>query len=84
LWIVNHDDKDWKWFPNDEDNTTSLRTLFKCNNIPYSFKGALTFTTDDLLKFSRELISYPYTIFNKEGLLYSNLDISHSGASMTR
>ena len=31
FWIVNHDDKDMKWFPNDEDNLTSLRTLLKQN-----------------------------------------------------
>jgi hypothetical protein len=77
-WIVNHDDKDLKWFPNDEDNLTSLRTLFKQNIVPNTFIGALIFTKDDLLKFAKDLISYPYTVFNKEGLLYKNLDISHS------
>lgn len=77
-WIVNHDRKGWNWFPNGKNNLTSLRTLFKERNIPNSFKGALIFTKDDLLKFSKDLISYPYSVFDKKGLLYSNLDISHS------
>jgi hypothetical protein len=76
-WIVNHDDKDLNWFPNDEDNLTSLRTLFKQNNIPNTFRGALIFTKDDLLKFSKDLISYPSAVVNEEGIFYKNLDISH-------
>jgi hypothetical protein len=75
-WIVNHD-RDSKWFPNDEDNLTSLRTLFKQNDIPNKFKGALIFTTEDLLNFSRDLITYPIAVFDKHGLLYHDLDISH-------
>lgn len=78
FWIVHHDVIDVEWFPNDEDNLISLRTLFKENNIPNEFKGALLFTRDDLLKFSKELISYPLAVFNKANLLYSDLDISHS------
>jgi len=78
FWIVNHDDKDLEWFPNDEDNLTSLRTLFKQHNISNKFKGALIFTKDDLLQFSKDLISYPFTVFKEEGLLYKNLDVSHS------
>jgi hypothetical protein len=78
FWIINHDDKDLKWFPNEEDNLTSLRNLFKQNEIPNTFIGALIFMRDDLLKFSKDLISYPFTVFNEEGLLYKNLDISHS------
>ncbi|BAU52170.1 hypothetical protein [Mucilaginibacter gotjawali] len=80
-WTVNHDDKDLNWFPNDEDNLTALRALFKQNNIPKAFRGALIFTNDDLLKFSRDLISYPSAIFNKEGVYYKNLDISHGELS---
>lgn len=76
-WIVNHDDKDRNWFPNDEVNLNSLRTLFKQNNIPNTFKGALIFTKDDLLKYSRDLISYPSAVFNEEGIYYKNLDVSH-------
>ncbi|HEY5587451.1 MAG TPA: hypothetical protein VIK86_00685 [Candidatus Paceibacterota bacterium] len=77
FWIVNHDFKGSVWFPNDEDNLIPLRTLFKQRNVPNTFKGALIFMKDDLLEFSRELISYPCAIFNEEDLLYDNLDISH-------
>jgi len=77
-WVVNHDDKNLKWFPNDEDNLTSLRILFKQNNIANTFIGALIFMKDDLLDFSKDLISYPFAVFNEDGLLYKNLDISHS------
>lgn len=76
-WIVNHDDKDMNWLPNNEDNLTSLRTLFKQRNIPNSFIGALIFETNDLLEFSRDLIAYPFAIYYKEGKLYKNIDISH-------
>jgi hypothetical protein len=75
-WIVNHDKKDLDWFPNDEDNLTALRALFKQNNIPNAFRGALVFTKDDLLKFSGELISYPSAVFNQDGFYYASLDIS--------
>jgi hypothetical protein len=77
FWIVNHDDKDLKWFPNDEVNLVSLRSLFKQNNISNTFRGALIFSKDDLLEFSKNLISYPFVVFNEDGLLYKNLDISH-------
>ena len=76
-WIVNHDDIDLDWFPNDEDNLTTLRILFKQNNIPNAFRGALILRKDDLLKFSGELISYPSAVFNQEGFYYKSLDISH-------
>jgi hypothetical protein len=76
-WIVNHDDKDLGWFPNDGDNLTQLRSLFKQNDVPNTFSGALIFSTDDLLEFSRDLISYPYAAANEDGFLYKNLDISH-------
>jgi hypothetical protein len=76
-WIVNHDDKDMKWLPNEENTLTPLRDLFKERNIPFAFKGAITFEKDDLLKFSKVLISYPYAIFGEKGALYKNLDISH-------
>lgn len=78
LWIVNHDDKDLQWFPNDENNLSSLRTLFKQNNIPNEFIGALSFTKEDLLKYANDLISYPLAVFNAPNALYKNLDISHS------
>jgi hypothetical protein len=78
FWIVSHDDKDLNWFPNDENNLISLRTLFNQNNIPNTFRGALIFTKGDLLEFSRDLISYPFAVFNEDGLLHKNLDISHS------
>lgn len=76
-WIVNHDDKDLRWFPNDEVNLTNLRTLFKQNNVPNDFRGALVFSKDDLLKFSKDLIIYPFAVFNDNGL-YKDLDVSHS------
>jgi hypothetical protein len=77
-WIVNHDFIDEDWFPNKQKNLKNLRALFKKNSIPNTFNGAIIFTSDDLIKFSRDLISYPYAVFNKTGLLYNNLDISNS------
>jgi hypothetical protein len=77
LWIVNHDDKDLAWFPNDRDNLSNLRALFKKNDVPNTFKGALIFSMNDLLEFSRDLISYPYAAAKKVGFLYKNLDVSH-------
>ena len=76
-WIVNHDTKDMNWFPYEEDTLISLRALFKQNNIPNKFKGALILTTKDLLKFSKDLITYPFALFKQDGLLYNDLDISH-------
>lgn len=70
-WIVNHDDKDMKWFINDKDNLESLRTVFKQNNIPDTFKGSLNLEKDDLLELAQDLISYPYV------LSYKDLDVSH-------
>lgn len=78
IWIVNHDDKDMKWFPNNDDNLISLRTLFKQRNVPNTYRGSLIFKKDDLLKFSEDLISYPYGLLLKDNLLYKNLDISHT------
>ncbi|MCT2407906.1 hypothetical protein NZD88_10180 [Chryseobacterium antibioticum] len=77
-WIVNHDDKDLKWLPNNDDTLSSLRTLFKQNNIPSAFTGALVFMKDDLLKYSKDLISYPYGVYEKKESRYKDLDISHS------
>ncbi|HXS60119.1 MAG TPA: hypothetical protein VN703_04845, partial [Candidatus Sulfopaludibacter sp.] len=76
-WIVNHDRKGRNWFPNDENNLTQLRTLFKKRNIPNSFRGALIFTKDDFLKFCKDLMSYPYAVFDEGDLLYMDLDISN-------
>ena len=78
FWVVNHEGKDLKWFPNDDDNLTHLRALFKQNDIPNTFKGAITFSMDNLLKFSMDLISYPYVVLINDGFLYKDLDISHS------
>lgn len=78
IWIVNHDKSDLNWFTNNQNTLTHLRTLFKQNNIPNTFKGALLFTKDDLLKFSMDLLSYPSIVFEKEGLSHWELDISHS------
>lgn len=77
-WILNHDKKDFEWLPNNEDNLSSLRNLFKQNNISNKFKGALIFSEDVLIEFSKDLISYPYGVFNEEDLFYTNIDISHS------
>ncbi|MDP4291465.1 MAG: hypothetical protein Q8908_10330 [Bacteroidota bacterium] len=77
FWIVNHDDKDLKWFPNQEDTLTSLRNLFIQKNVPNTFKGALILATDDLLELTKDIISYPCGLFNEDALLYKNLDISH-------
>jgi hypothetical protein len=77
FWIVNHDDKDLAWFPNEENNLTHLRNLFKQREISNAYKGALALTKDDLLSLSKDLILYPSSVFNKESLLYKNLDISH-------
>ncbi|MEE1946540.1 hypothetical protein VRU48_15550 [Pedobacter sp. KR3-3] len=81
FWTVNHDGKDMNWLPNDENNLVPLRALFKQNHISNEFKGALLFTKDDLLKFAKELISYPLAVFNEAGYLYENLDVSHSELS---
>lgn len=78
LWILNHDKNDFEWLPNNEDNLPSLRNLFKQNNISKNFKGALIFSEDTLIEFSKELISYPYGVFNEHDLFYSNIDISHN------
>jgi len=78
FWILNHDDKDLKWLPNDRGNLTHLQTLFKQRSVSNVFIGALIFDKDDLLEFSTELISYPYSASSKEGSLYKNLDVSHS------
>lgn len=78
FWIVNHEDKDLDWFPNDENNLTSLRALFKQREIPYTYRGALVLKKDDLLNLSKDLISYPCALLYKDALLYKNVDISHA------
>ena len=78
LWIVNHNFLDEDWFPNNEQNLKDLRNLFVQNSIPNTFTGALVFTTNDLLRFTSDLISYPYAVLKEEGLLYNDLDISNS------
>jgi hypothetical protein len=71
-WIINHDDKDMKWFLNDKNNLEALRSVFKQNNIQDTYKGSLILDKDDLFELAQDLISYPYV------LSYKNLDISHS------
>ncbi len=78
FWIVNHEDKDLDWFPNDENNLTSLRALFKQREIPNTYRGALVLKKDDLLNLSKDLISYPCALLYKDALLYKNVDISHA------
>jgi hypothetical protein len=79
-WIINHDDIDLDWLPNRKNNLSLLRDLFMQNNIPDSYRGAIIIGKDGLLALSKELLSYPYAFFSgeKEGLLYKNIDISHS------
>jgi hypothetical protein len=72
FWIINHDDKDLNWFPDNDDNLFSLRDWFRQNGIPNTFRGSLILMKSELLKFSKDLILYPYL------LSYKNLDISHS------
>jgi len=69
--IINHDDKDMKWFIYEENNLPSLRTLFKRNNIQNTFKGYLICKKNDLFDITNDIVSYPYI------LSYKNLDISH-------
>ena len=76
-WIINHDNKDMAWLQNNENNLQRLRSLFKSNNVPFSFKGGLEFDTEDLLLFSKELMLYPTSVFNREQTCYKNLDISN-------
>jgi len=70
-WIINHDDKDMRWFLNDMNNLEALRGIFKQNNVQDSFKGSLILEKVDLLQLAQDIISYPYV------LSYKNLDISH-------
>jgi hypothetical protein len=78
LWVVNHDKIDLDWFPTDEDNLPDLRELFKRNKISNEFKGAIVLSLDNIYRFSKDIISYPYAVFNEKDFFYSNLDISHS------
>jgi hypothetical protein len=78
FWIVNHESKDLKWFPNADDNLNDLRALFRENDVPNNFVGAIVFSMTDLLKFSVDLISYPYVVFKKQGFLYKDLNVSHT------
>ena len=50
--------------------------MFNENKISNTFKGALICEKDDLLEFSKDLLTYPFVMFKKNGLLYDNLDIS--------
>jgi hypothetical protein len=72
IWILTHDDKDMKWFPNKENNLISLRELFKKSNISNSYVGSLICSTNDICTLARDFISYSFV------LSYKNLDFSHS------
>ena len=76
-WIANHDDNDRQWFPNNQNNLPRLRSLFKSNNVPLSFKGALEFEAKDLLQFSKEIMLYPTSVSNVERKCYCDLSISN-------
>ena len=76
-WIVSHDSKGVPWFPNEYDNLPDLRTLFKRNGILNTFEGAVIFSSPDLIIYSKDLVSYPYTVTGRKGVLYRDLDISH-------
>jgi len=78
IWVVNHDDKNMPWFPTDNGNLSKLRLLFKQYNISNTFRGYLTLTGKDLILYSQDFISYPFRMFAEEGMLYKNIDISHS------
>ncbi|RFM29063.1 hypothetical protein [Deminuibacter soli] len=76
-WIVNHEDKDLHWLPNNENNLGHLRAFFKDSDVPGSFKGALVISKSNLLGLVHDLLLYPHVVFNKEGFLYKDLNISH-------
>lgn len=75
-WIVNHGVIDDEWLPDKTDTLQSLKILFKQNNIPNTFKGALIFTSEELLKITKDLITYPFLVL-EDGSLYEDLDISN-------
>ena len=81
-WIVNLEDENCDWFPNNANNLPSLRSLFRERNILGTYRGALLFTEEDLLKYTKDLILYPYVVLNKKGLLYRNINISHEKLSL--
>ena len=76
-WIVSHDRDGSPWFPYENDNLPDLRTLFKRNDILTTFKGAVIFSSPDLVEYSKDLISYSYIVTGIKGGLYRDLDISH-------
>jgi len=80
-WIINHDTYDVKWFPNRQNNLKTLRALFRKNHIRNTFKGGVILMKDELLKYTKDIISYPYGVCNRKGYLYENLDISHKQLS---
>jgi len=76
-WIVNLEDENCDWFPNNANNLPSLRSLFRERNILGTYRGALLFTEEDLLKYTKDLILYTYVASKRKGLLYRNINISH-------
>lgn len=77
-WIVNHSKRNGDWLPNKQRNLIQLRALFEERDIPNTFRGAITFSKEDLLKYAKDIISYPYAVINGKKWHYSNLDISHA------
>ena len=77
-WVVNHDYIDEFWFPNNHTNLKNLRLIFRQNKTPNQFIGGLILSSNELLELSQDILSYPYSVCNENGLLYNNLDISHS------
>lgn len=78
IWIINHDDKDFAWFPNNYNNLPTLRKLFKENNIPNNFKGGLLMNKEEFSIYLKDLLLYPYLVIGKDDFLYKNIDISNS------
>jgi len=78
LWIVNHEDKDLDWFPNNENNLIDLRSVFKEAKIANTFRGAVMCSKKELLDLANDLICYPYAVVQKQGHFYKDLNVSHS------
>ena len=74
-WIVNLEDKNFEWFPNDENNLYDLRSLFRKNKISLEYTGGAVFSNEDLQQYVKDLILYPYVLLDKPGKLYKNPQI---------
>jgi len=80
--IINHDFIDEDWFPNKQRNLKKIRELFKKHNIPNSYKGAILVSKDVLSEHLEDFLSYPYTVLNKKGFYYNDIDISLNTRSL--